>query len=308
MAPTKQVSFGLKTTPVHTTYDDILRVWREADSVPLIQDAWLWDHMLPLFGPPSGPIFEGWTLLAALAAQTERLRMGLLVSSNRVRPPAVLAKIAATTDVISRGRLVVGIGVGGTHQPPGAGGVAGDNPAIAEYAAYGLSLVSPGEGVGRLAEACSIMKKMWTEDVFDFAGKYYDLKNVRCEPKPVQKPGPPILIGGWGDKTLRVVAEHADIWNIPGPPHNSAEYIRERSQVLDEHCRAIGRDPAQIVRSTQTHVSYDDPAHTRAVIHELIDVGVTHFALNLIMPFPEGVAHWAADEIIAPVLSEVPVG
>jgi alkanesulfonate monooxygenase SsuD/methylene tetrahydromethanopterin reductase-like flavin-dependent oxidoreductase (luciferase family) len=305
MAPTQEVTFGLKTTPVHTTYDDILRVWQEADGIPVIRDAWLWDHMLPLFGPPNGPIYEGWTLLSALAAQTERLRMGLLVSSNRIRPPAVLAKIAATIDVISRGRLVVGIGVGGTHQPAGAGGVAGANPAIAEYAAYGLSLVSPGEGVARLDEACTIMKRMWNEDVFDFDGKYYQLSDVRCEPKPVQRGGPPILVGGWGDKTLRVAAEHADVWNIPGPPHNGAEYIRERIQVLDSHCRDIGRDPSEIERSVQTHVSYDDPAHTRAVIRELIDVGITHFALNLIMPFPDGVAKWAADEIISPVLAEL---
>jgi len=303
MTPTKQISFGLKTTPVHTSYDDIVRVWREADGIPLIRDAWLWDHMLPLFGPPSGPIYEAWTLLAALAAQTQRLRIGLLVSSNRVRPPAVLAKMAVTTDVISRGRLVVGIGVGGTHQPPGAGGIAGDNPALAEYAAYGLTLVSPGEGVGRLDEACAIMKKMWTEEVFDFDGKYYQLSNARCEPKPVQRPGPPILIGGWGDKTLRVVAERADIWNMPGPPHNDAGYIRERMRVLDAHCREIGRDPAEIERSVQTHVSYRDPGHTRAVIRELIDVGITHFALNLIMPFPDGVAKWVAEEIISPVLA-----
>jgi alkanesulfonate monooxygenase SsuD/methylene tetrahydromethanopterin reductase-like flavin-dependent oxidoreductase (luciferase family) len=301
-----RLRFGIKTTPVNTSYDDIVRVWREADGVSVIEDAWLWDHMLPLFGSPSRPILEGWTLLAALAAQTERLRMGLLVTSNRVRPPAVLAKIAATTDVISRGRLIMGIGVGGTHQAAGAGGVSGDNPAIAEYAAYGLTLIPPAEGVARLDEACRILRRMWTEEVFDFDGRYYTLKGARCEPKPVQRPGPPILIGGWGDKTLRVVAEHADIWNVPGPPHNTAHYIGQRSRVLDEHCAVIGRDPREIIRSTQTHVSYEDPAHTRAVIKELIDVGVTHFALNLITPFPQGVARWLADEIIAPVLAEVP--
>jgi alkanesulfonate monooxygenase SsuD/methylene tetrahydromethanopterin reductase-like flavin-dependent oxidoreductase (luciferase family) len=294
------LTFGIKTTPVHTSYDEIVRVWREADAIPVISDAWLWDHMLPLFGPPSGPIYEGWTLLAALAAQTERLRMGLLVTSNRIRPPAVLAKIAATTDVISRGRLVMGIGVGGTHQPPGAAGFAGPNPAIAEYAAYGLSLVPPAEGVARLDEACTIMRRMWTEEVFDFDGRYYTLEGARCEPKPVQPLGPPILIGGWGDRTLRVVARHADIWNIPGPPHNTTEYIAQRSQALDAQCAAIGRDPREIIRSTQTHVSYKDPAHTRAVIAELADIGVTHFALNLTTPYPQGVAQWLADEIINP--------
>src|SRR4051794_30053110 len=102
-----ELSFGIKTTPAHASYDELLRVWTEADAVPEIEHAWLWDHLLPLFGPREGPAYEGWTMLAALAAQTERLRVGLMVTSNAVRPPAVLAKIAATTDVIARGRLVM---------------------------------------------------------------------------------------------------------------------------------------------------------------------------------------------------------
>src|SRR5262245_4445119 len=120
-----RLSFGIKTTPARNTYADIVRVWREADGVSAIEHAWLWDHLLPLVGPASEPAYEGWTLLSALAAQTRRLHLGLLVTNNRLRPPAILAKIAATTDVISDGRLVLGIGVGGTHQPAGAGGVAG---------------------------------------------------------------------------------------------------------------------------------------------------------------------------------------
>ncbi|MFJ8815728.1 LLM class flavin-dependent oxidoreductase [Amycolatopsis thermoflava] len=96
--------FGLKTTPMHVSYDEILRVWQEADGLPQIEDAWLWDHLLPLAGPADGPVHEGWTLLTALAAQTERLRLGLLVSSNRLRHPAMLGKITSTLDVVSRGR------------------------------------------------------------------------------------------------------------------------------------------------------------------------------------------------------------
>jgi alkanesulfonate monooxygenase SsuD/methylene tetrahydromethanopterin reductase-like flavin-dependent oxidoreductase (luciferase family) len=291
------LSFGLKTVPAHTTYQDILRVWQEADTVPSIEHAWLWDHMLPLFGDPSGPILEGWTLLAALAARTERLRLGLMVTSNRTRPPAVLAKIAATVDVISGGRLVMGIGVGGTHQP-------GDTLTPREYDAYGLTIVPPAEGIERLAEACTIFRRMWSEDLFDFEGRHYRLKGARCEPKPAQRPGPPVMIGGWGDRTLRVVAEHADIWTVPGPPHNSAAYIAERAAVLDAHCAAIGRDPARITRSAQMHLSYDDPAETRALALELVGAGVTHIALNLRTPFPPGVAHWAAEHVIEPVLAE----
>ncbi|MDX6330151.1 MAG: hypothetical protein QOI83_2534 [Streptomycetaceae bacterium] len=297
----KPVTFGIKTTPMHVDYEDILRVWQEADSVPEIEDAWLWDHLLPLAGPKDGPIYEGWTLLSALAAQTERLRLGLLVTSNRIRPPAVLGKMATTVDVVSHGRLILGIGVGGTRQPPDTGGITGRNPAIAEYEAYGLALVPPAEGVARLAETIDILKRMWSEDVFDFQGRYYTLKGTRNEPKPVQRPGPPLLIGGWGTRMLRLVAEQADMWNIPGPPHNSVEYIAERNRVLDEQCAAIGRDPQEITRSVQVIISYDEVADSRKTILELINAGMTHIVLSLRGPYPQGVARWLADEIIAPV-------
>ncbi|HJQ48548.1 MAG TPA: LLM class flavin-dependent oxidoreductase [Amycolatopsis sp.] len=295
------VRFGIKTTPMRVPYEDILRVWQEADGFPDFEDAWLWDHFMPLAGPLDGAVLEGWTLLAALAARTERLRLGLLVTGNRAREPAVLGKIASTVDVISRGRLIMGLGVGGTRQPPGAGGIAGDNPAVAEYAAYGLPLVSPGEGVARLEETIAILKRMWTEDVFDFNGRYYVLEGTRNEPKPVQRPGPPLLLGGWGTKTLRVVAEHADMWNIPGPPHNGVGLIAERARVLDQHCAAIGRDPGEITRSVQIIVSYDDPSRSRKEITELIDAGMTHLVLSLRAPYPEGVVRWLVDEIVTPL-------
>ncbi|MFE2972038.1 LLM class flavin-dependent oxidoreductase [Streptomyces sp. NPDC059340] len=298
----QRVRFGIKTTPMHVSYDDIRRVWQEADALPEIEDAWLWDHLLPLRGPKDGQIHESWTLLSALSAQTERLRLGLLVTSNRIRPPAVLGKIASTVDVISSGRLVMGIGVGGTHQPPGAGGIAGENPAIAEYEAYGLSLVPPGEGVARLGETVEILRRMWTQDdPFDFEGRYYRLRGTRNEPKPVQRPGPPLLIGGWGTRLLRLVAEQADIWNVPGPPHNDIEFVAERGRVLDAHCADIGRDPREITRSVQVVVSYDDPAATRATVADLIGIGVNHVVLSLPQPYPTGVARWLVDEIIAGV-------
>jgi alkanesulfonate monooxygenase SsuD/methylene tetrahydromethanopterin reductase-like flavin-dependent oxidoreductase (luciferase family) len=303
-----RVSFGIKTTPMHVGYEDILRVWREADAVPEIEHAWLWDHLLPLAGPKDGPIHEGWTLLSALAAQTERLRLGLLVTSNRIRRPAVLGKMASTVDVISHGRLIMGLGVGGTHQPADTGGIAGENPAIAEYEAYGLTLVPPAEGIARLAETVTILKRMWTEDVFDFEGRYYTLKGTRNEPKPVQRPGPPLLLGGWGTRMLRLVAEQADMWNVPGPPHNGVAYIAERGRVLDEHCAAIGRDPREITRSVQVIVSYDDPTGSRKTILELMDAGMTHLVLSLRAPYPQGVAQWLVDEIITPVRAEAAGG
>ncbi|MEU2198802.1 LLM class flavin-dependent oxidoreductase [Isoptericola sp. NPDC019482] len=303
--PRSAVTFGIKTTPMRVTYDDVLRVWLEADELTEISDAWLWDHLLPLGGPSDGVVLEGWTLLSALAARTQRLRLGLLVTSNRIRPPAVLGKIATTVDVISRGRLVMGLGVGGTVQPPGAGGVVGENPAVAEFAAYGLPLVSPTEGVARLEETISILKRMWTEDTFDFHGRYTTLIGNRNEPKPVQRPGPPLLIGGWGPRVLRLVAQEADIWNVPGPPHRSAEFVAERNHLLDEYCAAIGRDPGTLVRSVQYIVSYDDPAGDRAAVLELVAAGVTHVVLSLRSPYPEGVASRMVRDVITPVLTEI---
>jgi alkanesulfonate monooxygenase SsuD/methylene tetrahydromethanopterin reductase-like flavin-dependent oxidoreductase (luciferase family) len=290
------ITFGIKTSPMHVDYADLLRVWREADLVPEIEDAWLWDHLLPLAGPKDGPAYEGWTLLSALAARTERLRLGLLVTSNRIRQPAVLGKMAGTVDVISQGRLIMGIGVGGTRQPPDV-----PNPALAEYAAYGLDLVSPREGIARLAETITILKRMWTEDVFDFDGSYTSLRGTRNVPRPVRENGPPLLVGGWGNRLLRLVAEEADVWNIPGPPHNDVEFVAERNRVLDAHCADLGRDPREIGRSVQIIVSYDDVAASRETVLDLIDAGMNHIVLGIRTPYPVGVARWLADEIITPV-------
>ncbi|MTE14242.1 LLM class flavin-dependent oxidoreductase [Nocardia sp. CT2-14] len=281
---------------MRVTYDDILRVWEEADGLPEIADAWLWDHLLPLTGPPNGPVLEGWTLLAALAARTRRLRLGLLVTSNRIREPAVLGKIASTVDTVAGGRLIMGLGVGGTRQPADTGGIAGPNPAETEYAAYGLPIVSPGEGLARLAETIEILEKMWREPEFDFEGRYYTLRRNHNEPKPVRRP--PLLVGGWGDRTLRLVAERADLWNIPGPPHNGLDFLIERSGVLDAHCAELGRDPAEITRSVQYIVDYDDPAATRATVLELIDAGFTHIVLSLRAPYPDKVATWLVEKVI----------
>src|ERR1700722_10244221 len=148
MPHTNAPRFGIATAPQQVTYHDVLRVWREADSIPQIEHAWVFDHLLPIAGDLNGPIFEGWTLLSALAAQTERLRLGVLVTSNRFRPPAMLAKIAATVDVISGGRLDFGIGAG---SPPG-------HPlARREYDAYGLPFHDSSDAVGSLAEACTVI-------------------------------------------------------------------------------------------------------------------------------------------------------
>ena len=299
-------SFGIKTTPAGVGYDEIRRVWLEADGIPEIEHAWLYDHLLPRVAGVrlpaghevdlSGPVYEGWTLLAALAAQTRRLRFGLLVTNNRIRLPAVLAKIAATVDVISDGRLDFGIGVGGL---PNAALVA------PEYDAYGIPIGPWSDAVASFAEACTLIRRMWTEEVVDFDGSHHQLKGARCNPKPIQRPHPPILIGGSGTATLRIVAEHADIWNAIGPPINTVEHLSERSAVLDERCEAIGRDPALIVRSVQLPISYHDPASTRQTLRQLISAGFSHFVLNPPAPYPNHVAQWVADELIIPTLGHL---
>src|SRR5262252_7801938 len=165
-APSQRLSFGIKTSQMGLSYQEIQRIWREADEIALFEHAWLWDHMVPLRGDIRGAALEAWTLLAALAAQTRRLRLGVIVTSNRLRPPAVLAKMAATVDQISGGRLIFGIGAGGSRVPDPAG----LEIVRREFEAYGIDLVSAGEAVGALAEACTIARRMWTEDeLFDFA-------------------------------------------------------------------------------------------------------------------------------------------
>jgi alkanesulfonate monooxygenase SsuD/methylene tetrahydromethanopterin reductase-like flavin-dependent oxidoreductase (luciferase family) len=298
-----ELSFGVKTSPMHTTYQQILRTWQQADDVPEIEHAWLWDHMLPLSGPKDGPIFEGWTLLAALAPQTQRLRFGLLVTNNQIRQPAVLGKIASTLDVICGGRLILGIGAGGTL-PAGTPMTVDQHPGMAEYLAYGLPVTTPAEGLAKLAEAIAIVRRMFTEDIFDFDGRYYTLAGTRNEPKPMQPGGPPILIGGSGSRMLRLVAEHADIWNVPGPPHVSLAFLAERSGVLDRECEAIGRDPAQVVRSTQVMFAGDDPAAARSVVSGVIAAGFRHIVMAVRPPAPDNIARWLADEIIAPMREE----
>src|ERR1700733_1426088 len=283
------VSFGIATAPQGVDYGDVLRVWSEADTVSEIEHAWLFDHLMPIGGDRLGPIFEGWTLLAALAAQTTRLRLGLLVTSNRFRPPAVLAKIATTVDVVSDGRLEFGIGAGSRTSVP---------QARREYDAYGLPYLDFRDSVDALAEACITIKRLWTEtEPFDFDGRYVRLTGAFANPKPVQQPHPPILIAGRTARVLRVVAEHADIWNIAG---YTVEETQARSAVLDRYCVEIDRDPASITRSTNVRVDYQDPAATRDAVSAVLGAGFTHIVLSLGAPYPDGVARWVADQIVIP--------
>ena len=282
-----KLRFGIKTAQQFTTYDDILRVWLEAETIPIIEHAWAFDHFIPLGLDPTGPQLEGWTLLGALAARTNRLRVGLMVTGNTYRHPAVLAKIGATVDNISHGRLDFGIGAGWNEL---------------ESNMYGIPLYTPGERIRRLGEACEVIKRMWTETLANFDGKYYQLKVARCEPKPVQKPYPPFVIGGSGEQlTLRVVAQYANIWNFAGGP---VDTFLHKIEVLDGHCVAIGRDPSNIKRSIQAFVNYDNLVATRDGIRPYIEAGATHIILNLRAPYPESIVQQLAETIAEPLSIE----
>ncbi|HLI87351.1 MAG TPA: LLM class F420-dependent oxidoreductase [Ktedonobacteraceae bacterium] len=288
MATTKKhLRFGIKTAPQFTTYEDILRVWLEADALPVMEHAWDFDHFLSLGKDPTGPCLEGWTLLGALAARTQRIRIGVMVTGNTYRHPAVLANMAATVDIISNGRLDFGIGAGWNVQ---------------EHTMYDIPFYTTGERIRRMGEACEVIKLLWTEPVANFEGRYYHLRNALCNPRPVQKPYPPIVIGGGGEKlTLRMVARYANIWNCNT---STAEEFRHKSEVLDQHCAAIGRDPASIERSIQWRVQPDDLETTRTALRSFIDAGANHLILNLVAPYPEGIVTRLAREVAEPLKAE----
>jgi F420-dependent oxidoreductase-like protein len=277
-----RLRWGIKTAPQHTTYDAMVKVWQEADQTSAFEHAWLFDHFNPIQGSLDGPCFEGWTLLSALAAQTERLRLGLMVAGNTYRHPAVHAHMAATVDVISGGRLDFGVGAGWNDY---------------EHQSMGIPLYAPGERIRRLGEACEITKRLWTQHLTDFDGRYYQLKEARCEPKPVQQPHPPFVIGGSGEQlTLRVAAQYADIWNITGP---DVETFRHKVRVLHDHCAAVGRNPNEIELSVQARITYDDLTATVEALKPLVAAGATHLVLMLAYPYPDGIVARLADEVVA---------
>lgn len=276
-----QVTFGIKTAPQHVTYEEILPIWQQADAEPAFDHAWLFDHYAPIFSDVDGDCLEGWTLLAALAAKTERIRIGLMVTGNTYRHPAVLASIAITTDIVSNGRLEFGIGAGWNEY---------------EHDSMGLALYKPGERIRRLDEACQIYKLLCTQHLTNFDGRYYQLKEARREPKPVQKPYPPIMIGGSGEKlTLRVVAKHADAWNFVAGPVE--EYVR-KAGILAEHCDAVGRDPSEIAHSTQVAIDYDNLDAALERTQTFIDAGANHFVYTIKPPYPAEIVTAIANEVI----------
>lgn len=246
--------FAFKTSPQHVTWSDMLAVWREADQIELYESGWTFDHFYPIRGDLNGPCLEGWVTLTALAQATQRVRLGNLVSGIHYRHPALLANMAATLDIISGGRLEIGIGAGWNELESGA---------------YGMELGTRAERSDRFEEACQVLVGLLTQETTTFDGKYYQLAEARCEPKPVQAPHPPICIGGGGEKrTLRTTARFAQHWNFAGG--TPAEFAHKRD-VLHAHCADIGRDPAEITLSSHVRLDDDGPgkvADTAAALGE----------------------------------------
>jgi F420-dependent oxidoreductase-like protein len=247
--------FAFKTAPQNTTWDAMLDVWRAADDIELFESGWTFDHFYPIVGDSAGPCLEGWVTLTALAQATRRVRLGTLVTGIHYRHPAVLANMAATLDIVSGGRLELGIGAGWNQEESGA---------------YGIELGSPRERSDRFEEACEVLVGLLSQETTTFSGSYYHLTEARCEPKPVQQPHPPICIGGSGEKrTLRTAARFAQHWNFVGG--TVGQFGRARD-VLYQHCADIGRDPAEILLST--HVAYTgDAAETAASAAALGEAG-----------------------------------
>jgi F420-dependent oxidoreductase-like protein len=267
--------FAFKTANQYSTWSEILAVWKEADAIELFESGWLFDHFYPISSPQrppdlTGSCLEGWTMLAALAQATSRLRLGLLVTGVHYRHPAVLANMAATTDIISGGRLELGVGSGWNEQESGA---------------YGIELGTMRERLDRFDEACDIIVSMLSQEVTDYDGAYYQLTGARCEPRPVQTPHPPIVIGGVGEKRiLPAVARHAQQWDASAAVV-TGDFPR-KLELVQEQCRQIGRDPGDI--TTSSHVWFDPAEHEIGHVvdetHRLGELGVDLAIIYLAPP------------------------
>jgi len=204
---------------------------------------WVMDHFhqIPIVGKPEEPMLESWTTISVLAGVTSKIKLGTMMTGIIYRHPSILAKIGATLDVLSKGRLFMGIGAAWNEE---------------ESLAYGIPFPSIKERFLRLEEAIQIIRKMWTDEPStSFNGKYYQIKNAYCNPKPLQKPSPPIMIGGTGERhTLRIVAKYGDACNLFG----SVETVKRKLGILKEHCKSIGRDYDSILKTKLVRVVIED--------------------------------------------------
>ena len=250
------LTFGWKASQQHAGIEAYRRVWRMVDQSGF-DSCWVFDHFLPMGRERSGDIFEAWTILAAMAQWTGRVRLGTLVTGNGYRHPGILAKMAATVDHISGGRLDVGLGAGG-------------DPADAML---GLPAVPARERVERLDEAAQVLRLLWGRPAATFEGRYYRLQEALSDPKPVQRPMPLWLASNGERRGLRVVAERADAWLTATFDPEPGDLTR-LSGLLDEHCAAAGRDPATLRRAVQFPLPPTDD-ETLRVTESFVRAGFT---------------------------------
>lgn len=239
------MKFGLDVSQHQLRWDDVLARTRLAEEAGF-DGAWVFDHFKPLYGDPNGPCLEAWTLLAALAAATKRIRLGTLVTGITYRPPSVLATEAVTVDHVSNGRLELALGAAWNAE---------------EHHALGLGWPAPSERIDRLEEAVTVINLLMTEDDATFEGRYYRLAGASYRPRPVQQPRPPLWIGGGGEqRMLPLVARRADVWHGFG----SLGDLTRKSRLVDEHAEAAGRAPTDIARAAGLSISqpWDQVRHT----------------------------------------------
>jgi F420-dependent oxidoreductase-like protein len=252
--------FGLDVSQHQLGWDEILERVRFAEDAGF-DGAWVFDHFKPLYADPKGPCLEGWTLLAALGAATEKIRLGALVTGVTYRHPSILTAEAVTVDHVSDGRLELGIGAAWFEQ---------------EHRELGIDFPRAGERIRMLEDAVQVMKALMTEETASFRGRYYSLDQAAYNPKPVQQPHPPIWIGGGGERRmLPLVARHADVWHGFG----DVASLERKSAILDREAAAAGRDPSEIARSTALSLSepWDE---VRARIDALADLGFSYLTVS----------------------------
>jgi F420-dependent oxidoreductase-like protein len=278
----RPVRIGLKLAPQDTTIGDLRAVWRIADEQGF-DHVWAFDHLAAIGGPPERPNFEGWTLLAAMAEATKRVRIGLMVTGATYRHPGLLAKMATTVDHLSGGRLEFGIGSAWAEN---------------EHEMLDIPFHTVAGRIRRMEEQVEVCKLLWTEERANYQGRFYKLVDAIHEPKPVQKPHPPIWIGGSGEElTLRVVAKHADAWNPSGGGGDPDEAAR-LSAVLDERCREVGRDPAEILRSVQLRFDASQPEAFIEQGRRYLEKGFSDLILQLNPRESRQAAELAAERIL----------
>ncbi|HYR50308.1 MAG TPA: TIGR03560 family F420-dependent LLM class oxidoreductase [Candidatus Eisenbacteria bacterium] len=274
---THPLRFGLKLSGQDTTIAALRAVWRIADESGF-DHVWDFDHLASIGDAgPDRPIYEGWTLQAAIAEATKRVRIGCLVTGNTYRNPALLAKSAVTVDHLSGGRLEFGIGAAWAE---------------IEHQMYGFEGLD--HRVGRLSESLRIIKSLFTEERTNFEGRYYHFKDAIANPKPIQKPYPPFWIGASGPTTLRLVARHADVWNIAG---GDPGRVKELTPMLEEACGAVGRNPAEIRRSIQFGWDGKDRRELLELSAGYLELGVTEQVVYLRGAEPVRLAEKIADAL-----------